>query len=85
VYAARQAAAARQPGRAYAQLVASGLMADTLTEQLAALGIDDTSSMGAYVSGCCWCSSNRAHGLEALLRIEHIEAHINCFVFTSRH
>lgn len=44
-----QAAAARQPGRAYASLVASGLMADNLTEQLAVLGIDDTSS-GPYVS-----------------------------------
>ena len=42
-----QAAAARQPGRAYAKLVASGLLADNITEQLAALGIADT---GGYVS-----------------------------------
>lgn len=49
-----QAAAVRQPGRAYAKLVASGLLADSITEQLAALGIDDASSGGSWVSGCTW-------------------------------
>lgn len=45
-----QAAAARQPGRAYAKLVASGLLADSITEQLAVLGIDDASGAGSWVS-----------------------------------
>lgn len=46
---AMQAAAARQPGRAYAKLVPAGLLADNITEQLAALGINDIST-GTWVS-----------------------------------
>lgn len=41
--AAAQAAAARQPGRAFASLAAAGLLADDLARQLAALGIDGSS------------------------------------------
>lgn len=70
-----QAAAARQPGRAYAQLVASGLMADSITEQLAALGISDTGGGGGggYVSGqrrgalCCCGDYDRRRAKHATL------------------